>query len=192
VQALASLAHEDGCCVCCVIHQPSAAVFSQFDDLLLLGEHGRVCYFGPTADLPRALQAKGYPCPRGTSPAEWALQASFVLTPLPKTTLPSSSFLFSYSPSASFFLIQLVSVDSETPETKRASLERLEALSAPYLKPTVPCVAPAALWAQSAATSAASAVPVWLSSGTVAAKRAPFFVRSLVQHACTLWIATRR
>ncbi|KAK2626262.1 hypothetical protein QTJ16_004524 [Diplocarpon rosae] len=68
-----------GQAVLVTIHQPSAQVFSQFDTLLLLGNGGRVAYFGDTggknAQTVKDFFAKnGAPaCPIDTNPAEYII-----------------------------------------------------------------------------------------------------------------------
>ncbi|CCG84810.1 protein of unknown function [Taphrina deformans PYCC 5710] len=56
------------------IHQPSAALFNQFDTLLLLQRGGKTVYFGDIGDNSKTLTdyfAKyGEPCPSGANPAE--------------------------------------------------------------------------------------------------------------------------
>ena len=59
-----------------VIHQPSAGVFGEFDDLLLLAEDGRPAYFGPADQAVSALSdALQQPAPpKGVAHAEYCLQ----------------------------------------------------------------------------------------------------------------------
>lgn len=56
------------------IHQPSAALFEAFDDLLLLTRGGKTTYFGPTGrDSSVVLDyfaQRNAPCPEGANPAE--------------------------------------------------------------------------------------------------------------------------
>ncbi len=54
------------------IHQPSAAVYEGFDDVLVLSA-GRTAYFGPANGLRQHLSAIGRPLPRGANPAEAVL-----------------------------------------------------------------------------------------------------------------------
>eukprot|EP00966_Prymnesium_polylepis_P275242 6359139-Prymnesium_polylepis.2 len=54
--------------ILCTIHQPSAAVFEGFDDLLVLAE-GRAAYFGPAAELGEHLNSIGH-APDGANPSE--------------------------------------------------------------------------------------------------------------------------
>lgn len=42
---------DSGRTVVCTIHQPSAAIFGRFDDLLLLQRGGCVVYNGPAAEV---------------------------------------------------------------------------------------------------------------------------------------------
>jgi hypothetical protein len=64
--------------IACVIHQPSAAVFSLFDDLLLLSETGRCLYSGSVDGLKQHFKAAGYPVPKGSTVAEWALRLASI------------------------------------------------------------------------------------------------------------------
>ena len=64
-----------GQAVLCTIHQPSAVLFEQFDDLLLLQYGGRVVYHGElgpdsTTLLDYFEQKGGKPCPPDANPAE--------------------------------------------------------------------------------------------------------------------------
>lgn len=64
-----------GQAVLCTIHQPSAVLFEQFDDLLLLQSGGRVVYHGELGSDSRTLRdyfegKGGRPCPQDVNPAE--------------------------------------------------------------------------------------------------------------------------
>ncbi|KAH6658427.1 putative ABC multidrug transporter [Truncatella angustata] len=56
------------------IHQPSAALFEAFDDLLLLTRGGKTTYFGPTGKGSSVVldyfNQRNAPCPEGANPAE--------------------------------------------------------------------------------------------------------------------------
>lgn len=69
VQFLRKLA-EAGQAVLCTIHQPSASLFAQFDQLLLLKKGGKTVYFGPVDHLPEYFGEKGAPIPKDVNPAE--------------------------------------------------------------------------------------------------------------------------
>lgn len=64
-----------GQAILCTIHQPSAVLFEQFDDLLLLKSGGRVVYNGPlgqdSSTLLGYFEQKGAQrCPADANPAE--------------------------------------------------------------------------------------------------------------------------
>lgn len=64
-----------GQAVLCTIHQPSAVLFEQFDDLLLLKSGGRVVYHGDLGSDSRTLinyfeSNGGKTCPKDANPAE--------------------------------------------------------------------------------------------------------------------------
>ena len=65
--------------IICTVHQPSAEVFAQFDDLLLLQRGGWQVYFGPIGPRSAALVAHlaslpgTPPLARGFNPASWML-----------------------------------------------------------------------------------------------------------------------
>ncbi|KAI2910673.1 hypothetical protein CBS147343_9856 [Aspergillus niger] len=62
-----------GQAILCTIHQPSAILFQQFDNLLLLAKGGKTVYFGAT--LIHYLKTNGRKqCPPGANPAEWMLE----------------------------------------------------------------------------------------------------------------------
>ena len=60
--------------VLCTIHQPSAQIFSQFDQLLLLAKGGKTVYFGEigenAATVKNYFGRHGLPCPEDANPAE--------------------------------------------------------------------------------------------------------------------------
>lgn len=56
-----------------VIHQPSYAAFSKFDDLLLLGKGGRVVYAGPLVGAPAYFASIGFPVPSDVNQADFYL-----------------------------------------------------------------------------------------------------------------------
>ncbi|GME84677.1 unnamed protein product [Ambrosiozyma monospora] len=70
-----------GQAVMCTIHQPSAMLFSQFDNLLLLKRGGETVYFGEigkdATTLISYLERNGASkCPPKANPAEWMLEAT--------------------------------------------------------------------------------------------------------------------
>jgi len=69
---LGDLAHASGIATVSTIHQPSVAVYSGIDDLLLLSR-GRTAYFGPADALEQYLDSVKKPLPKGVSIAEHAL-----------------------------------------------------------------------------------------------------------------------
>ncbi|EGU86319.1 hypothetical protein FOXB_03152 [Fusarium oxysporum f. sp. conglutinans Fo5176] len=69
-----------GQAVLCTIHQPSAVLFENFDELLLLKSGGRVVYHGPlghdSENLISYFESNGGPkCPPHANPAEYMLDA---------------------------------------------------------------------------------------------------------------------
>ncbi|WVQ84782.1 hypothetical protein IAT38_006939 [Cryptococcus sp. DSM 104549] len=59
-----------GQAVLCTIHQPSAALFARFDQLLLLKGGGRTVYFGAVSELSNYFDKHGVTIPRDVNPAE--------------------------------------------------------------------------------------------------------------------------
>lgn len=63
-----------GQAVLVTIHQPSAQLFSQFDNLLLLAQGGKTAYFGGIGQnagtIKEYFSRHGAPCPRDANPAE--------------------------------------------------------------------------------------------------------------------------
>lgn len=68
-----------GQAILCTIHQPNAALFENFDRLLLLQRGGRCVYFGDIGKDAQTLIAYfaryGAICPPDANPAEWMLDA---------------------------------------------------------------------------------------------------------------------
>jgi ABC-type multidrug transport system ATPase subunit/ABC-type multidrug transport system permease subunit len=63
-----------GQAVLVTVHQPSAQLFAEFDQLLLLAKGGKTVYFGPigenATDVKSYFSRHGAPCPAETNPAE--------------------------------------------------------------------------------------------------------------------------
>ena len=71
---------DSGRTVVATIHQPSAAVFNMFDDLILLKKGGNVVFFGELGDesqkLVQYFEGRGAnPIGKGENPAAWVLRA---------------------------------------------------------------------------------------------------------------------
>lgn len=71
---------DSGRTVCATIHQPSAAVFEMFDDLLLLKRGGNVVFFGELGagsdKLIKYFESRGAnPIEHGENPAAWMLRS---------------------------------------------------------------------------------------------------------------------
>lgn len=71
----------DGKTILVTIHQPSAKLFSIFDNVLLLGEEGRLLYFGgignESSKLIEYFERNGAPrCESGQNPAEWVFDVT--------------------------------------------------------------------------------------------------------------------
>lgn len=69
---------EHGQAVLCTIHQPSAILFQEFDQLLFLARGGKTVYFGPIGEQSRTLldyfESNGArPCDDSENPAEYML-----------------------------------------------------------------------------------------------------------------------
>ncbi|GMF49935.1 unnamed protein product [[Candida] boidinii] len=70
-----------GQAILCTIHQPSAMLFSQFDNLLLLKPGGQTIYFGPVGQDAKTLinyfeKNGSIKCGEEENPAEWMLKAT--------------------------------------------------------------------------------------------------------------------
>ncbi|GME69443.1 unnamed protein product [[Candida] boidinii] len=70
-----------GQAILCTIHQPSAMLFSQFDNLLLLKPGGETIYFGPVGQDSKTLinyfeKNGSIKCGEEENPAEWMLKAT--------------------------------------------------------------------------------------------------------------------
>ncbi|KAJ5345619.1 hypothetical protein N7452_003623 [Penicillium brevicompactum] len=68
---------DHGQAVLVTIHQPSAQLFSQFNNLLLLAKGGKMVYFGEIGQdgsrIKEYFGNLGAPCPPGTNPAEYMI-----------------------------------------------------------------------------------------------------------------------
>ena len=60
------------CVVICSVSQPPSEVFMEFSRICLLNQ-GHLIYQGLSSDLTKFFASKGYPCPEGFNPADFAL-----------------------------------------------------------------------------------------------------------------------
>lgn len=86
VRFLKKLASEEGLAVLCTIHQPSAILFEDFDDVLLLTRGGDEVYFGPIGDnggdiLGYFERNGGGRAAEDVNPAEYILEVCFCSFP---------------------------------------------------------------------------------------------------------------
>jgi len=77
METVSKLAKETNLTVLCTIHQPSANVYSVFDNIVLLKSNpGEVAYFGPCCLLNDYYERSGFgQSPYGKNPADWAIEA---------------------------------------------------------------------------------------------------------------------
>ncbi|KAF6512916.1 hypothetical protein HZS61_007722 [Fusarium oxysporum f. sp. conglutinans] len=73
VHYLKTLARQ-GQAIVVTIHQPSALVFSQFDNLLALSSEGSQLYFGKVTEALSYFARNGATCPEGANPGEFILE----------------------------------------------------------------------------------------------------------------------
>jgi ATP-binding cassette, subfamily G (WHITE), member 2, PDR len=69
----------NGQAVLCTIHQPSATLMQEFDQLLFLADGGKTVYFGDIGEncstFTSYFESHGaHPCPPQANPAEWMLE----------------------------------------------------------------------------------------------------------------------
>ncbi|KAJ3083316.1 hypothetical protein HK102_001135, partial [Quaeritorhiza haematococci] len=70
---LKEIASRNKMTVAAVIHSPPQQAFEQFDDVLLLGQGGRVVYFGPREDAVAYFERLGFVFPVGYNPADFMM-----------------------------------------------------------------------------------------------------------------------
>lgn len=70
IRLLRKLAHEDRTIIC-TIHQPSAAMFDQFDKIYLLAQ-GQCVYQGSPKTLIPFLTSENFTCPKYNNPADYS------------------------------------------------------------------------------------------------------------------------
>lgn len=70
MQSLKKVAHEQGTTVMLTIHQPSSALYSCFDSLLMLGKGGRTAFFGHVSDAVPYFSKIGHPLPPLWAPSD--------------------------------------------------------------------------------------------------------------------------
>lgn len=74
IAALAEVARERRTTVLMSVHQPSASMWAQFDQLLLMAEGGRTAFYGPASEaLRHAASALSRAKPDDRSAAEWLI-----------------------------------------------------------------------------------------------------------------------
>ncbi|TPX37233.1 hypothetical protein SmJEL517_g00987 [Synchytrium microbalum] len=70
MELVLSYVRSENVSVAVVIHQPAEAVFKLFDNVILIGGGGRICYFGATAQCEQYFSEYGFPCPPLMNPIE--------------------------------------------------------------------------------------------------------------------------
>ena len=70
MELVLSYVRSENVSVAVVIHQPADAVYKLFDNVVLIGEGGVICYFGPVARSEQYFTEYGFPCPPLTNPIE--------------------------------------------------------------------------------------------------------------------------
>eukprot|EP01006_Ploeotia_vitrea_P052301 TRINITY_DN67669_c10_g1_i1.p1 TRINITY_DN67669_c10_g1~~TRINITY_DN67669_c10_g1_i1.p1 ORF type:complete len:685 (+),score=379.37 TRINITY_DN67669_c10_g1_i1:148-2202(+) len=71
LQSLAQLGHT----IVCSIHQPSSDVFHMLDKVLLMN-HGKTIYFGPTQEVVPYFAERGFECPTYVNPADFMIRVT--------------------------------------------------------------------------------------------------------------------
>ncbi|XP_046851488.1 ABC transporter G family member 9-like isoform X2 [Xenia sp. Carnegie-2017] len=73
VKTLENLAEREAKTIVMTIHQPSSQIFHLFDKLLLM-VHGKVAYYGNSADVLAFFEHVGYACEEHYNPADYILE----------------------------------------------------------------------------------------------------------------------
>lgn len=74
--SLKSLVHDDGVTIVSVIHQPRKFIFELFDNVILLGDGGKIVYHGGPQLTQAYFENIGYTLPPGESVSDWLLDIS--------------------------------------------------------------------------------------------------------------------
>ncbi|TPX37078.1 hypothetical protein SmJEL517_g00983 [Synchytrium microbalum] len=70
MELVLSYVQSENVSVAVVVHQPAEAVFKLFDNVILIGGGGRICYFGPVSHCEKYFSEYGFPCPPLMNPIE--------------------------------------------------------------------------------------------------------------------------
>lgn len=83
VNLLRQLAVDKDIAVVCSIHQPRSAIWSMFDDIVLLTPWGKVAYYGKREDIESYFTGLGFTIPLKTNPADFILDLVSIDTTSP-------------------------------------------------------------------------------------------------------------
>ena len=72
--ALGQIAKEDGVAVLLTVHQPSSAMWTAFDRIMLMAPGGQMCFSGRREDAATHFEALGMPLPSGWSVADHLIE----------------------------------------------------------------------------------------------------------------------
>ena len=122
---LQTLAHDQGKTIVATVHQPSSALFSLFDNVILLA-HGKLVYSGPVAQVKNYLKMVGYPMPEDTNPADFLI--SIVSNPfLKQEKLMSASAINLHAVEKSESAIEIL-IDNEGKSAKEQLSNELDVI----------------------------------------------------------------
>jgi len=76
MQSLKNLVSDHGVTIASVIHQPRKFIYDLFDNIILLGQGGKIVYHGPTEDAEAYFIGLGYELTPGENVADWFLDIS--------------------------------------------------------------------------------------------------------------------
>lgn len=74
LEALRTIAREQGVVVILTVHQPSSPMWACFDKVMLMAPGGKVCYLGSRDGASAHFDALGMPCPREWSAADHLIE----------------------------------------------------------------------------------------------------------------------
>ena len=102
-----------------VIHQPKHEVFALFDEVLLLGQGGMTCYYGPTEGMAVYFEKRGFPCPPKDNPADFYMDVLTGIVP------HATNFDFRKEDLFEEWMVAEENPDRVSPEAARAQMAML-------------------------------------------------------------------